>query len=109
MTFFLVYGWTRLRQDCKEALQSWWEAGRLSLHFREETILTDLSPSTQKGCTSYIFFNAYLFLRKAETDCERGRGREREGDAESEARSRLRAVSTGPDAGLELTNREIMT
>ena len=31
------------------------------------------------------------------------------GDAESEAGSRLPAVSTEPDMGLELTNREIMT
>ena len=41
-----------------------------------------------------------------------GRGqreREREGDPEYEAGSRLRAVSTEPDAGLELTSREIMT
>ena len=37
------------------------------------------------------------------------RGRERQGDPESEAGSRLRAVSTEPDVGLELTNREIMT
>ena len=36
-------------------------------------------------------------------------GGEREGDTESEAGSRLRAVSTEPDAGLEHTNREIMT
>ena len=36
-------------------------------------------------------------------------GAEREGDTESEAGSRLRAVSTEPDAGLELTDREIMT
>ena len=35
--------------------------------------------------------------------------RERDGDTESEAGSRLRAVSTEPDAGLELTDREIMT
>ena len=34
---------------------------------------------------------------------------ERQGDTESEAGSRLRAVSTEPDAGLELLNREIMT
>ena len=34
---------------------------------------------------------------------------EREGDTESEAGFRLRAVSTEPDAGLELTHREIMT
>ena len=38
-----------------------------------------------------------------------GGGSVREGDTESEAGSRLRAVSTEPDAGLELTNREIMT
>ena len=36
-------------------------------------------------------------------------GAEREGDTESEAGSRLQAVSTEPDAGLELINREIMT
>ena len=36
-------------------------------------------------------------------------GAEREGDTESEAGSRLWAVSTEPDAGLELTDREIMT
>ena len=38
----------------------------------------------------------------------RGRA-EREGDTESEAGSRLQAVSTEPDAGLELMDREIMT
>ena len=36
-------------------------------------------------------------------------GAEREGDTECEAGSRLWAVSTEPDAGLELTNCEIMT
>ena len=36
-------------------------------------------------------------------------GAEREGDAESEAGFRLRAVSTEPDAGLELVNCEITT
>ena len=34
---------------------------------------------------------------------------EREGDTESETGSRLWAVSTEPDAGLELTDRKIMT
>ena len=38
-----------------------------------------------------------------------GGGAEREGDTESEAGSRLRAVSTEPDAGLELSNRELVT
>ena len=36
-------------------------------------------------------------------------GAEREGDTESKAGSRLPAVSTEPDAGLEPTDREIMT
>ena len=38
-----------------------------------------------------------------------GGGAEREGDKESETGSRLWAVSTEPDAGLELMNPEIMT
>ena len=38
----------------------------------------------------------------------RGKGREREGVTDSEAGSRLPAVSTEPDAGLELKNHEIM-
>ena len=44
-----------------------------------------------------------------ETEHEWERGRERWGDTESEAGSRLRAVSTEPDVGLELMDREIMT
>ena len=50
-------------------------------------------------------------MRERETERQstsRGRA-EREGDTESEAGSRLRAVSTEPDAGLELTNHQIMT
>ena len=50
------------------------------------------------------------FLRV--TERERGRGKERDGETrnlESEAGPRLRSVSTEPDAGLELTNHEIMT
>ena len=38
-----------------------------------------------------------------------GGGAEREGDTESEAGSGLRAVSTEPDTGFELTDREILT
>ena len=38
-----------------------------------------------------------------------GGGEEKEGDKESEAGSRFWAVSTEPDAGLELTDRKIMT
>ena len=38
-----------------------------------------------------------------------GGGSEREGDTESEAGSRLRSISPETDAGLELTDREIVT
>ena len=48
-------------------------------------------------------------MRETETECEQERGREREGDTEPEAGPGLRAVSTEPDAGFELTNHEIMT
>ena len=53
----------------------------------------------------------YLFLteRERETWSMSGGEAEREGDAESEAGSRLRAISTEPEAGLELMNREIVT
>ena len=44
-----------------------------------------------------------------ERESTSGGGTEREGDTESEAGSRLRAVSTEPDVGLELTDREIVT
>ena len=52
----------------------------------------------------------FIFERDWErTEREWGRGREREGDTESEAGSRLRAISPEPDAGLELTDREMVT
>ena len=55
----------------------------------------------------FYFLKVYLFLRERKHTW--GKGREREGDTESEAGSRLLAVSAKPDAGLELTNCEIMT
>ena len=36
-------------------------------------------------------------------------GKEKEGDTESKAGSRLWAISTEPDAGLELLNQEMVT
>ena len=48
-------------------------------------------------------------MTETEYEHELGMCREREGDTESESGSRLRAVSTEPDVGLELTNCEIMT
>ena len=38
-----------------------------------------------------------------------GGGAEKERDGESEASSKLQAFSTEPDAGIELTDHEIMT
>ena len=57
---------------------------------------------------SSLFFNVYLLLRERERerDSECGRGRER---GRHRIGSRLQAVSTQPDAGLELMNREIIT
>ena len=48
-------------------------------------------------------------MRERERQSVSRGGAEKEGDTESEAGSRLRAVSTEPDAGLELTDLEIMT
>ena len=61
-------------------------------------MLNPLSPSGAQ--------NVYLFLRER-VGASRGET-ERKGDTESEAGSRLRAVSTEPDVGLELTSCEIM-
>ena len=48
------------------------------------------------------------FFWEIETSMSRGEA-ERKGDTESKAGSRLWAVSTEPDAGLKLMDREIMT
>ena len=59
---------------------------------------------------NFNFFNVfYLFLRQRERQSVSGDGSEREGDPDPEAGTRRRAVGTEPGAGLELTNREIMT
>ena len=74
-------------------------------------MLNQLSHQGAPVCITFkkIFFNVYLCLRDRDRRSASGRGAEREGDTESEAGSRLRAVSTEPEAGLELTNCEIMT
>ena len=51
----------------------------------------------------------YFWQRERERQGMSGGGAEREGDTESETGSRLWAVSTEPDTGLELTDREIVT
>ena len=58
----------------------------------------------------YFYFFKFIYFEK-ETERDRawtGEG-QREADTESETGSRLWAVNTEPDAGLELTDREIMT
>ena len=51
----------------------------------------------------------FIFAHARERQSVSGRGAKREGDTEPETGSRLQAVSTEPDAGLELTSLEIMT
>ena len=73
--------------------------------------LFDISWAHTRGEVHCHNQRAYSFERDRQTDrssTSRG-GAESEGDTESEAGSRLQAVSTGPDAGLEPTNRETMT
>ena len=59
--------------------------------------------------TAYLLIYVDLFLRERQRQNTSGGGTEREGDTGSEAGSGLRAVSTEPDLGLELTNREMVT
>ena len=51
----------------------------------------------------------FIYFWDRERQSMNGGGAEREGDTELEAGSGLRAVSPEPDAGLELTDREIVT
>ena len=70
-------------------------------------LVSGMSPS---GNTYLFIFNLLCFFTFIfERQSTSGGGAGREGGAESEAGSRLRAVSTEPDVGLELTDREIMT
>ena len=56
-----------------------------------------------------IIFYVYLPLRETGRQTVSEGGGEREGDTESEAGSRLLIISTEPNAGLELTDHEIVT
>ena len=66
-----------------------------------------------KVASPFSFLNIYFFLTERDRETERqsmsGGGAEQERDTESEAGSRLRAVTTEPDTGLELTDLEIVT
>ena len=56
-----------------------------------------------------IFFSTFIYFWDRERQSMNGGGAVRAGDTESETDSRLRAISPEPDAGLELTDREIVT
>ena len=59
--------------------------------------------------TAPLSFLFLIFIFERERARVQAGKEQTEGDTESEAGSRLRAVSTEPDTGLELMNREIMT
>ena len=71
----------------------------------QEQFFSSFSFSSSSSSLRFIYFSE----RERERQSVSGRGAERGGDTESEAGFRLRAASTEPDAGLEPTNREIMT
>ena len=56
-----------------------------------------------------IIFLMFIYFWETERDSMGGAGGTEREDIEPEAGSRLRAVSTEPDAGLELRSCEIMT
>ena len=66
------------------------------------------SPFLLEGGSNSIFFKCLFVCERERQSVSRG-GAGREGDTESEAGSRLQAVSRELDAGLKLTNGEIMT
>ena len=73
---------------------------------------TNSSITVNTPVLGYIYFFLifiHLFIFDGQREIEHKWGNGQRGDTESEAGSRLRAVSTEPDAGLELTNHEIMT
>ena len=66
----------------------------------------------QKIFKVYLFkkiFLVFIFETERERQSASRGGAEREGDPESEAGSKLLTVGTEPDAGLDLTDREVMT
>ena len=68
--------------------------------------------NSELGIWSMVFiiylFKMLIYLNR-ERDRERAGEGQRQREAEPEAGFRLRTVSTEPDTGLELTNREITT
>ena len=66
--------------------------------------LQDLETGGGEGCPKMCFLTIFISFGETERDKESRGGAEREREED-----RLHAGSTEPDAGLEPTNREIMT
>ena len=76
---------------------------------REETILTEFHQILLLSQILKSFFKHLFVFESTRERQSASRGEaERDEDLEPKAGSRLQAVITEPDAGLELTNREIM-
>ena len=69
--------------------------------------MTVLMRITKTSLTSMIVFKKKVLFIYLEREHKQGRGRERKGEREYQVNSEL--ISTEPDAGLDLTNCEIMT
>ena len=109
-------------QHCLSEQRNKWWSNTISSIFKPFFLYCDkglfLNPSNiilqhiltrrQETKLWFFFFNFYL-LWETDAEYERGSRRERERDTESKAGSRLQAVSTEPEAGLELPNCDIMT
>ena len=65
--------------------------------------------TSNRGVLKFFFSTFIIYFWDRERQSMNGGGAEREGNTESETGSRLRAISPEPDAGLELTDREIVT
>ena len=70
---------------------------------------SDVSPMKPQQLSLFKKKKFNIHFWETKTEYAGGRGTERKGDTGFKAGSRLRAVSTEPDAGLKLTNFEIMT
>ena len=80
---------------------------------RHDSVLVSYVPKHSKQGLAvffcFFFFSTFIYFWDRESQSMNGGGAEREGDTESGTGSRLRAISPEPDAGLELTDREIVT
>ncbi|XP_047698158.1 adhesion G protein-coupled receptor E2 isoform X2 [Prionailurus viverrinus] len=105
MFIFLVY--CLLSQQVREQYRKWFRRARKAKAESEKYTLSSRAVSDASTPNTILLTCPSLSMRERQS-ASRG-GTEREGDTELEAGSRLCNISTEPDAGLELVNREIMT